>query len=273
MNDNFLKIFKNSVCIVGLISLFSILILSVNTFYWADDYSFMLKIKSKGIIGNCIYGYNNWEGRFLTLGAFFQGFLIKYFRVEFITLVWSSLFLTSGLLMIKIIFSELNSVIFNKINYYLIAISLAILLWLGAYFHVAETVYWATGGIYSFFLLQCSVWIIFYLNFQKGNFTTFQKIFFLVFCFFSGASSQNLAVAFLALIAISILLDYLKNDKTNNKWNYLFFLFVFLGVLFISIAPGNFVRMKVNGMTHFDMSFYGILRGIILTLKSYIIWS
>ncbi|WP_395052098.1 hypothetical protein, partial [Flavobacterium sp.] len=32
-------------------------------------------------------------------------------------------------------------------------------------------------------------------------------------------------------------------------------------------------RMKVNGMTHFDMSFYGILRGIILTLKSYIIWS
>ncbi|MBK9223674.1 MAG: hypothetical protein IPO23_01675 [Flavobacterium sp.] len=128
----------------------SILFLSVNTFYWADDYSFILNVNKNGLLSNCILGYYNWDGRFLTLGALIQGFIIQNFAIEFVTLFWSILFLGSGFLMYKIISDEVKLENIEAKNQILIGAILSIILWLGSYSHISETIYWATGGVYTF---------------------------------------------------------------------------------------------------------------------------
>lgn len=50
--------------VIASILIVFILLLNLNTFYWADDYNFMFEISRKGVLQNCIYKYMTWDGRF-----------------------------------------------------------------------------------------------------------------------------------------------------------------------------------------------------------------
>lgn len=247
-----------------------ILFLSVNTFYWADDYSFILNVNKNGLIRNCILGYYNWDGRFLTLGALIQGFIIQNFPIEFVTFFWSMLFLSSGFLMYKIISYEVKLKKIDVKNQFLIGTILSIILWLGSYSHISETIYWATGGVYTFNLFLGIVWIIVFNKIQVHEISLFQKLFYLIFTFFVGASTQNLAIALLTLIVLTFAIDFLSQSNKKTYFNILLFAIMTAGLIFIIVAPGNFVRITKTSHGHFDFSLMWFVKNYYMVLVRYI---
>lgn len=251
----------NSISVfLGFTVMIVILSICINTFYWSDDYAFMVKLDKNGVIGNCIYGYNTWDGRFFALVAFFQGFLLKYIQIEVVTFFWTLTFILSGLFLIKIIQQELK--LDNK-KQLLLGFLLTATFWLGCYKHLSETVYWGTGGGYSLDLLLAAVWIYWYFKLKVNNFTITNRIFYILFSFIVGATTQNLTIALLCLIFIDIIIKLLKKERTNIGFYSLLFIIVFAGMLFISIAPGNFTRMEKTGIHSVDFSFISLLKGFL----------
>lgn len=251
----------NSISVyLGFTAMMVILSICINTFYWSDDYAFMVKLDKNGVIGNCIYGYNTWDGRFFALVAFFQGFLLKYIQIEVVTFFWTITFILSGLFLVKIIQQEL---IFNNNKQLLLGFLLTTTFWLGCYKHLSETVYWGTGGGYSLDLLLAAVWIYWYFKLLTHDFTIANKIYFLLFSFIVGATTQNLTIALLCLIFIDIIIKLLKKEKKNLGFYSLLFAIVFAGMLFISIAPGNFTRMEKTGIQSVDLSVLSLLKGFL----------
>lgn len=268
--------FKKSVSLSSILifavtlAMISILFLSVNTFYWADDYSFILNVNKNGLLSNCILGYYNWDGRFLTLGALIQGFIIQNFAIEFVTLFWSILFLGSGFLMYKIISDEVKLENIEAKNQILIGAILSIILWLGSYSHISETIYWATGGVYTFNLFLGIIWIIIFNKIQTHEISLFQKSLYLIFTFIVGASTQNLAIALLTLILLTLAIDFLSQTKKKIYFNILVFVILTSGLIFIIIAPGNFVRITKTSHGHFDFSFIWFVKNYYMVLVRYI---
>ena len=81
---------------IAVIILLIILSLNLNTFYWADDYAILNEVENLGLYKRCLNGYYNWDGRYLTIGAFLQGFFLNYLPVQIVILIWFLLFLLSG---------------------------------------------------------------------------------------------------------------------------------------------------------------------------------
>lgn len=248
---------------ISLIFIVLILLLNVNTFYWADDYFFMMSTTKNGILQHCINGYYASDGRFLSIGAFVQGFLLRYYSVQFITFFWNVCFLISGILTFYIAKEDLNLKISKKQSL-LFGLITSIIIWVGSYNHIAQTVYWATGGVYSFSLLVGLLWIMLYNSKLKNN-EYFNHLFlFLLFSFIAGSTTQNLSISLIALVFINILIDVFDKKYVNLKFNILTILFLIAGILFISLAPGSEKRITIvndpqyNSVKYFLINLYKI---------------
>lgn len=240
-----------------------ILLLSLNSFYQSDDYSYMIDLKQNGVIDNCINGYYNWDGRFLSLGAFVQGFCLLYLPVELIVFIWSLCFLTSGFFAFLILDLELKFKFENNSTKILVILILILAFWFGAHTHFCETIYWATGGAYSFALLLGAMCTYFFLKLQVSKTNFIVKTCFLVFAFIVGGSTQNLSLPILTLIFIHIILDFLNAKKDNFGFNILLLISALAGLIFISTAPGNMFRVKA---VNYD---YQSQLNVLLLIKNY----
>jgi Family of unknown function (DUF6056) len=251
-----------------------ILLLSLNTFYWADDYGFIYNLKQNGILQNCINGYFNWDGRFLSLGALVQGFCLLYLPVELTTLIWSLCLLFSGFLMYYVL--EFDKIFRNEnknFKHFLI-LFFGIVFWIGSVFHFSETVYWATGGVYILNLFLGVVWILIFLRFQDFEFNYFSKIIFLIFSFLIGGLTFNLSVALISLTIIYLIANYLKASKSKSLFNTLIFFSVVLGLAFILFAPGNYERVLAGEASKFNnFNIFILIKNYIYVLLKYTIRS
>lgn len=224
--------------------IFFILALCTNTFYWSDDYAFLLDLNKNGVIKHCVSWYFEWDGRTLTLGGFLQALGLLYLPVEFLTFCWSICFITSGALVFYIIKEELNLNKQEIKNKYLVITSLIITFWLGCYFILSEVVYWAVGGYYSLTLLFGAIWILFYLKTSNVESSLFKKYCFILFSFIVGASTQNLSIGLIVLVLITIFTDILEHKKVKMGFNLSVLIALILGLMFISLAPGNWLRIQ-----------------------------
>ncbi len=215
------------------------------TWYWADDFQFINDIRTRGIIDHCINGYMKWDGRFLSLGAIIQSFNIYYLPVEWANTIWCTFFILSCYIAAKIILKELNYTITFP-SLYAIVTLISIILWIGFNRHISETVYWATGGFYSVNLFMGSVWYWWLSRIREDKSNSTSNVLFILYSIVVGGSTQNLTIALLALLTIFIANDLL----TNNKEKMLFLCFTIVamavGFIFISIAPGNSLRIQTD---------------------------
>jgi hypothetical protein len=252
-----------------------ILLLNVYTFYnGGDDYYFISDLQKVGVLQNCINGYNNWDGRYLALGAFVQGMSLLYLPIELATFFWNLAFLSSGIILYYVIQLESQKphLVFNLKPILLFVFP--ILLWIGSYKHIAETIYWGTGGVYSFDLLLGAIWVIGFLKFQKNNYNLILKIIFILFSLIVGASTQNLAIALITLVLISIIIDFLKNNNSKASFNLLLLLILIIGLLFITLAPGNQLRInEVKKIAKPDLTLLYFAENFARTLFLYLKWS
>lgn len=250
-------IFKTlfSICVVFIVL---ILALNINTYYLADDFYFMMSLTENGILKHCINFYYIMDGRFLGIGAFVQGFLLHYISIQFITLFYNVCFLISGILIFYIAKEDLNLNISKKQSL-LFGFITSIIIWVGSYTHIAQTVYWATGGVYSFNLLVGLLWIMLYNSKLKNNQYFNPLVLFLPFSFIVGATTQNLSISIIALVIINILIDVFNKKYVNLKFNILTVLFLIAGILFISLAPGSEKRISIVNEPQYNSAKYFLI--------------
>ncbi|CAM3594147.1 hypothetical protein FSS13T_16400 [Flavobacterium saliperosum S13] len=268
--------FKNSgitfLSITGLLVITLILSLNLNTFYWADDYAVLNEVHDLGIYQRCIHGYFTWDGRYLTPAAFLQGAFLKLLPVEMITLFWNCCFLLSGVLLFYIIKEETNDKS-GTLNKTYLPLLITVIFWLGSYAHIGQTIYWATGGVYSFNLLLGAIWLLLFYKVPKTNRPVF-KIVFLIFTVFIGLTTQNLTIGFIALLLLTVVTDFLKNEKRNINYNVLLLLIIIGGTLFLSLAPGNFLRVEeINNSAFRNSTLWMLIRNSAFTLATYFLYS
>ncbi|ESU18918.1 hypothetical protein FCR2A7T_23240 [Flavobacterium cauense R2A-7] len=269
----FLKNKKNILLIItGLLAITLILLLNINTFYWADDYAILNEINDLGIYQRCIHGYYAWDGRYLTPAAFLQGVFLETLPVEIITLIWNACFLLSGILLFYVIKEETKDYSDSSDKIYL-PFLVAVIFWLGSYRHIGQTIYWATGGVYTFNLLLGAVWLLLFYKIQKTSLAGL-KFGFLLFTLFIGLTTQNLTIGFITFLLLTIVNDYLKNEQKNCIYNGVLLLIIVGGTLFLSLAPGNFVRAEeINNSAFKDISLWMLVRNTAFALVTYLLFS
>jgi hypothetical protein len=254
---------------LGYTSVLLMLAITMNTFYWSDDYAFMVHTNKKGILENCIYGYLTWDGRFLALAAFVQCFLLKYIQIQGVTFFWALTFVGSGFFLVKILLLELELTIAKNLQL-LLGLLLTTVFWLGSYKHISETVYWGTGGAYSFDLLLGAIWIVWFLKIDKHSLTLKHKFLFFIFSFIVGATTQNLTFGILALLFVTIFIHWLTNKKGTIGFYSLLFIAVFLGLLFITLAPGNLLRLHKTGVQTEETTIFLLIKSYLQVLLAYL---
>lgn len=269
----FLKNKKNILLIIiGLLAITLILLLNINTFYWADDYAIRNEINNLGIYQRCIHGYYAWDGRYLTPAAFLQGVFLETLPVEIITLIWNACFLLSGILLFYVIKEETKDYSDSSDKIYL-PFLVAVIFWLGSYKHIGQTIYWATGGVYTFNLLLGAVWLLLFYKIQKTNLTG-PKLGFLLFTVCVGLTTQNLTIGFITFLILTIINDFLKNENKNSFYNGFLLLIIIGGTLFLSLAPGNFIRAEeVNHSAYRDITLWMLIRNSAFALATYLLFS
>ncbi len=251
-----------------------ILSLSFNAFYnGGDDYNFMMDLKDNGVFYNCFRGYFDWDGRFLTSGALIQAVTLLYLPIELTVLIWSFCFLFSGILIYYVVIEESNLEILKKDKHFFLLFLIPIIFWLGSFKHLSETVYWGTGGVYSYDLLIGAIWVLIFLKIEKVKINSIKKIAFIFFSFIVGASTENLTIALITLGLLSYIINFLKKQKTKNIVDFSI-LGLVLGLLFIALAPGNFLRLNaLNQIASTDFFLFYIFKNYINCLLHYAYWT
>jgi len=240
----------NLLNILALMSLFVIILLAYFTWGWADDFSNSNVLREKTPLQFAINIFNNWDGRGLTQGLIL-GIFLKYLPFQVINMIWAISFVGSAFLIGEILSLEIPSLKNNKI---LRTAIIAVALWVGFIPHISETVYWSTGGYYIFAGALGLVWTYEFIKFQKNksNFNFKKNFPFLLLLFFLsiviGMLTHNLSTGLLALGAALLFSTYLKEQtgKLSFWMNSTATMGVFVGLLIISFAPGNFIRSKAG---------------------------
>ena len=243
---------------IAVIILLIILSLNLNTFYWADDYAILNEVENLGLYKRCLNGYYNWDGRYLTIGAFLQGFFLKYLPVRIVTLIWSLLFLLSGYFISLFIEKELSLNFKTKIsNRIFFRTFIIILFCFVSSSHFSQTVHWATGGVYTFNLFIGSLWLYFN-NKRNGNFFYYLSV--VILTLLLSTSTQNLLLPLMVYIIIKIVFD----SKNNLKLNLFLLTIMICGFSIINFAPGNTIRLgEINDNLLTNFSFIKLLKYIV----------
>ncbi|SFB27513.1 hypothetical protein SAMN05660845_2340 [Flavobacterium swingsii] len=270
INFKYQKEYLNLLLIFGFLTVFLILLLCINTFYSADDYIFMNALNDKGILENCIEGYYKWDGRILTIGGFLQAFCLKYIQVEYITLLWSFCFLSSGSIIFYIVIEELNIRELSFKLKVLMSIITCVTLWIGSYTHISETIYWATGGFYSFDLLLGAIWLLLYLRLKKIKIKKQHLLLFIIFSIIVGDSTQNLSIGLITLVIIDLILIFLTDKKDNYLFSIAVLFSLIIGITIILVAPGNLARLNSIPELKDSITLFSITKGFIWVLLSYL---
>lgn len=244
--------------IISILVLISILSIAFFTWPKADDFSLRLKIYEYGILPYVYKSYNDWDGRALSLGIP-QGVFMKYLPVEAVNFIWAGCLILSAFVSLLIFLHRTELLTrLNKSDYIIGTAIISSVLWYGFKNHLAETVYWATGGVYIMALLFAVIWIYIWI-------TRVHTAFFYMFTVYVGALTQNLSCPLLIFMVIELIHSVLTKNRTLVKKSLVLIILLFVGLLIISLAPGNFVRSAygsrsfvINASTLF-MSFLALL--------------
>jgi hypothetical protein len=124
--------------------------------------------------------------------------------------------------------------------------------------------------VYSFDLLLGVIWIVLFLKSNKHAFTLKNNFLFFIFSFVVGASTQNLTLGILALLFVTIIVNWLTNEKKQLGFYGLLFIAAFLGLLFITLAPGNLLRLQKTGIHTEEATLFLVVKGYLQVLIAYL---
>ena len=226
---------KNIIAILGLL-----LILTLGLFSqpWGDDFCTMFLRSKHSPFSYAMHFYQNRDGRFLTF--FMQSLLSFNVKVaKYSVYIWISFFLLLNYLVL--IFLTGKEKAKNLWAFFFITI----IFWIGFRRHIAETVYWSTGGGYVFATWLGLAWIYLYDKLNLDKVKTY--LYWGLFSFIAGLTSFSLSPALLTYAFYDrIHAYYLNRDlRVFKDTKFLFSMVLLLaGTVVMVVAPGNFIRAK-----------------------------
>jgi low affinity Fe/Cu permease len=245
-NGIYLFLDKYLLLIMGTVVILFVLSISCVTWWWADDFAiYNLLMENKSIIDSMLYGYNHWGGRNLSLGIFLHFFLIKYFPPAPAIFIWALSFILTTFIFVKIIFQEIGGSNLSLKEAYIMTALFSCVLWMGMGLHISETIYWVSGGFYTFTNLLGMTWVYFINRIQKTmHYLHYFQISVPLFIlsFIAAMSNQNLSPALLVFLCLTWFQDLTLLKQKKGLIYVPAALGLIAGTVIIFLAPGNFVR-------------------------------
>lgn len=269
MNKNIDKV----VVILGIISVLLIIGISFFTWRYCDDFVYEKSLQTRGVFEHMYYIYSNWEGRAISIGGFIQIFLFKYFNHKIIVFVWSLFFIANAYLILKIFLSELSNKIRISRELVLFFIGIVVVtLFYGFYTHIAETVYWAMGGVYTCAVFFGLLWIILYKKMiaKVPKIVTIGSYF--IFSIIVGMITQNLTICLLTFLLIEGIFLFYHNEKRKILYLILIAIGLLIGLSITSFSPGTLHRIAVTPHSFGANPLY-YLKNLYTSLKVFLITS
>lgn len=231
---------KRNKAILLILAAIALLIYFMQPFYtWfaADDYCYMGKVQSQGIISGMWHEYMNWDGRSISL-TFPVCRLGLFFGKHWIgPLLGSALLMFAAFLILKT--GRIN--FSNKKDTLLGVIILTATLWLAIFNISAQTLYWTTGIGYNMdiVMLLAAYWLFVNWSGKTWNYLLAVPVF-----FYAGTASPNGVLALLFMLFIHFIKEQFI-DRNISISKYCMSLFIILtAFVIVIIAPGNANRLN-----------------------------
>lgn len=268
---------KKSNLILYALAALALLILLAQPFYtWfaADDYCYLQKVKSQGIFKGMLDEYMRWDGRSISLtfpicraGLYFE----KYWLGPMIGTI---LLLTLAYVMLQIANIEFK----NKVQKVVTVVALAVLIWLAEFNITAQTLYWTTGVGYNMDVLMVATAYLLFKRW-KNNWQYF--VMGIPVYFYAGTASPNSVLALLFVLFADFMKEVVFTKKMELKsisirYGYAGF-WILLAFAVVLLAPGNANRiggLDKQNFTHIWTIYFNV-KSLIFKLWEYntpVIW-
>lgn len=270
----FLK--NNLLWMMGAIVILSVLALSCVTWRWADDFSGYVALKNhSSVFEKMWHSYTHWDGRALSVGHFLTSIFIKYFPPEPAIFIWAFFFVMGALIFVKILLQEIGDKNLSFKESIILTALIVCVLWLGMGLQISETIYWVSGGFYTFATFLGLTWV-YYLNKIQRSEQCRQRLRIalplFVFSLIAGMSSQNLSPALLVFLGLTWLQDRIFLKEKKGLLYIAGALGLIAGTALLFLAPGNFIR-AAYGTNSFALSPKTLFINYLRVLIYYVNWS
>jgi hypothetical protein len=219
-----------------------LLSLAYNAVFWSDDYANIFRLKANHNILRYLWaGYMEWDGRHLSVQALFQIVFIRYLSASMGVFLWSCCLLWLSIMLVKII--RLETQLSDEANTFgevWTSLLLFVVLWFGFSFHIADTMYWVTGGVYMMSLAMVFSWVYLYLKWvnEPGTFEFWVGF---LLGLLVGLSGVNAGFPLLVLVLLDVLI-HRRFSWQKLKFPLLMSVAIFVSTMVTVVAPGNFIR-------------------------------
>lgn len=240
------------------------------TWFTADDFCFIQRVKADGLIRNMWYEYLNWDGRSISLT-----YPVCRLGV-WLELHWlGPLIATSLLYLTAVVVLQLSGI--NNGSFWQKRgneVVMAAALWLMCFYFSSQTLYWTTGIGYHLdvvLLFTCFWWIGRWTG-SKTDYLIGLPVF-----FYTGTCSPNGVLAAMLILALQWFYESMvKGNKNHRKYLYAFAL-IFAAFLMVVMSPGNSRRMTGwdwNNLTHIWTIYFNVklILGNIISYNSPMLW-
>jgi hypothetical protein len=266
LNLLFGKFFSNISVYLPLIASFfflvTLLLICLNAVFWTggvDDFDIKMYISEHGHWQYLKNSYLHWDGRAVSPLFLFRNILIVNWSAELI-----AVFTTFVLIAVSFFLQRMVSMIlgYRKTDWY-VSLNLTFLvtlsLWLIMRPHMARSIYWATGSIYTLFNL--SVFAALFYTFKKKR--SLPLVYTLIFI--ASLSGVNVSIGLVAILSTS---RFFGVWKQNWREDLILIVVLISGTALCSLAPGNFERAVVSGKLSVNPLI--MLNGFYVVLKEYL---
>ena len=269
LNLLFGKSFSNISAYLPLIASFfflaTLLLICLNAVFWTggvDDFDIKMYISEHGHWQYIKNSYLHWDGRAVSPLFLFRNVLIINWSAELI-----AVFTTFVLIAVSFFLQRMVSMIlgYRKTDWY-VSLNLTFLvtlsLWLIMRPHMARSIYWATGSIYTLFNLF--VFVALFYTFKKKR--SLPLVYTLIFI--ASLSGVNVSIGLVAILSTS---RFFGVWKQNWREDLILIVVLISGTALCSLAPGNFERAAVTGKLSVNPLI--MLNGFYVVLKEYLLMS
>lgn len=245
--------------------LVTLLLICLNAVFWTggvDDFDIKMYISEHGHWQYLKNSYLHWDGRAVSPLFLFRNILIINWSAELI-----AVFTTFVLIAVSFFLQRMVSMIlgYRKTDWY-VSLNLTFLvtlsLWLIMRPHMARSIYWATGSIYTLFNL--SVFAALFYTFKKKH--SLPLVYTLIFI--ASLSGVNVSIGLVAILSTS---RFFGVWKQNWREDLILIVVLISGTALCSLAPGNFERAAVSGKLSVNPLI--MLNGFYVVLKEYLLMS
>lgn len=256
--------------ILSIASLAGIVLLSIFTWFSADDLCNLNELARYSVPKMAWLQYMNWDGRSLSIAAFVQLSILKYLSPQVATFCWATSFVGVAVLILKIVRIE-NPLFCNRQNKLIATAVIAATAWLGLWKMIPDIIYWPTGGSYSFMNLIGLFWLsVFLADLKAKRFGSGRCTFILFLSFICGNNSHNFIIGLLVIVFIELAHHwFLNKDKVAAVYISYALAGLLVAACIVFLAPGNSTRLSVisyHGISSRFLYFY------LLVLTKYGYW-